>query len=72
MDPSSYSDESTRPALEHMLEGIVADSAALADSSSTRDERRDRIVKECQNLRSALQNLLDEYLYSVSYIYMCM
>ncbi|ESN99844.1 hypothetical protein HELRODRAFT_101461 [Helobdella robusta] len=65
MDPMSYSENRTRPRLEAMLEKIIGRAAMLADGTSTRDERRDKIIRECQNLRSALQNLLSEYLYSV-------
>ena len=33
----------------------------MADSSCTRDERRERIVAECNAVRQALQELLDTY-----------
>ena len=34
----------------------------MADSSCTRDERRERIVAECNAVRQALQELLNEYM----------
>jgi catenin alpha len=34
----------------------------MADSSCTRDERRERIVAECNSVRQALQDLLTEYM----------
>ncbi|KAJ8387411.1 hypothetical protein AAFF_G00156490 [Aldrovandia affinis] len=34
----------------------------MADSSCTRDDRRERIVAECNAVRQALQHLLSEYM----------
>lgn len=34
----------------------------MADSACTRDERRERIVAECNAVRQALQDLLSEYM----------
>ncbi|EFO20478.2 catenin [Loa loa] len=61
MEPSSYKDHLHRPELEGLLEKIVSGVAAIADSENTRDERKKRIVDECNNLRQALQDLLAEY-----------
>ena len=33
----------------------------MADSASTRDDRKERIVQEANNVRQALQDLLNEY-----------
>ena len=44
-----------RPELEDRLEDIISGAALLADSSCTRDERRERIVSECNAVRMALQ-----------------
>jgi len=38
----------------------------MADSSCTRDDRRERIVQECTAVRQALQDLLSEYMNNVS------
>lgn len=38
----------------------------MADSSCTRDDRRERIVAECNAVRQALQDLLSEYMGNVS------
>ena len=38
----------------------------MADADCTRDERRDRIVTECNAVRHALQELLTEYSTNVS------
>lgn len=38
----------------------------MADSSCTRDDRRERIVAECNAVRQALQDLLSEYMNNVS------
>lgn len=51
----------SRKQLEEHLEEIISGSALLADSLLTRDDRRDRIVQECNFLRQALQELVDEY-----------
>ncbi|XP_050679046.1 catenin alpha [Leptidea sinapis] len=61
MEPLAYSELRTRPSLEERLESIISGAALMADSSCTRDERRERIVAECNAVRQALQDLLHEY-----------
>ncbi|XP_014661382.1 PREDICTED: catenin alpha-like [Priapulus caudatus] len=61
MDPVKYNVVVTRPSLEERLESIISGAALMADSSCTRDERRERIVAECNAVRQALQDLLTEY-----------
>lgn len=62
MSPMEYSEKSTRPSLEEQLESIISGAALMADSSSTRDDRRERIIAECNAVRQALQDLLQEYM----------
>ncbi|XP_065579492.1 catenin alpha-like isoform X2 [Artemia franciscana] len=62
MDPLAYSEVRTRPSLEERLESIISGAALMADSSCTRDDRRERIVAECNAVRQALQDLLSEYM----------
>ncbi|KPJ14976.1 Catenin alpha [Papilio machaon] len=62
MEPLAYSELRTRPSLEERLESIISGAALMADSSCTRDERRERIVAECNAVRQALQELLHEYM----------
>ncbi|XP_035671720.1 catenin alpha-2-like isoform X6 [Branchiostoma floridae] len=62
MDPASYNEVRTRPSLEERLESIISGAALMADSSCTRDDRRERIVAECNAVRQALQDLLTEYM----------
>lgn len=62
MEPLQYSELRTRPSLEERLESIISGAALMADSSCTRDERRERIVAECNAVRQALQDLLHEYM----------
>uniref|UniRef100_T1JG57 Catenin alpha n=1 Tax=Strigamia maritima TaxID=126957 RepID=T1JG57_STRMM len=62
MDPLTYNEVRTRPSLEERLESIISGAALMADSSCTRDERRERIVAECNAVRQALQDLLSEYM----------
>ncbi|XP_063899405.1 catenin alpha isoform X2 [Helicoverpa armigera] len=62
MEPLAYSELRTRPSLEERLESIISGAALMADSSCTRDERRERIVAECNAVRQALQDLLHEYM----------
>jgi catenin alpha len=62
MDPLVFNESRTRPALEERLESIISGAALMADSSCTRDERRERIVAECNAVRQALQDLLSEYI----------
>ena len=55
MNPLTYEDRSARPSLEERLESIVSGAALLADSSCTRDDRKEKIVTECNAVRQALQ-----------------
>lgn len=66
MEPQSYNEARTRPSLEERLESIISGAALMADSSCTRDDRRERIVQECTSVRQALQDLLSEYMNNVS------
>lgn len=66
MEPLAYNEVHTRPSLEERLESIISGAALMADSSCTRDERRERIVAECNAVRQALQDLLSEYMTNVS------
>ncbi|XP_033633202.1 catenin alpha-2-like isoform X2 [Asterias rubens] len=62
MSPTDYNEIRTRPSLEEQLESIISGAALMADSSCTRDNRRERIVAECNAVRQALQDLLTEYM----------
>ena len=66
MDPLTYNEVRSRPSLEERLESIISGAALMADSSCTRDDRRERIVQECNAVRQALQDLLSEYMNNVS------
>lgn len=70
IDPLMYNEVRTRPALEERLESIISGAALMADSSCTRDERRERIVAECNAVRQALQDLLSEYMSNVSILFL--
>lgn len=65
VDPLSFSEDRFRPSLEERLESIISGAALMADSSCTRDDRRERIVAECNSVRQALQDLLSEYMGNV-------
>merc|ERR1719414_2565675 len=62
INPLTYEEHKFRPSLEERLESIISGAALMADSSCTRDERRERIVAECNSVRQALQDLLSEYM----------
>merc|ERR1712136_614537 len=62
MDPLDFDERHHRPSLEERLESIISGAALMADSSCTRDDRRERIVAECNAVRQALQDLLQEYI----------
>ncbi|KAK7080612.1 Catenin alpha-1, partial [Halocaridina rubra] len=62
IDPLHFNEAYSRALLEDQLESIISGSALMADSSSTRSDRRHRIIEECDALRSALQDLLQEYM----------
>uniref|UniRef100_A0A8K9X6L2 Catenin alpha-1 n=1 Tax=Oncorhynchus mykiss TaxID=8022 RepID=A0A8K9X6L2_ONCMY len=66
VDPLAFSEERFRPSLEERLESIISGAALMADSSCTRDDRRERIVAECNSVRQALQDLLSEYMGNAS------
>uniref|UniRef100_A0AAX7VKQ1 Catenin alpha-1 n=1 Tax=Astatotilapia calliptera TaxID=8154 RepID=A0AAX7VKQ1_ASTCA len=66
VDPLAFSEERFRPSLEERLESIISGAALMADSSCTRDDRRERIVAECNSVRQALQDLLSEYMGNVA------
>lgn len=68
LDPLTFSEARFRPSLEERLESIISGAALMADSSCTRDDRRERIVAECNAVRQALQDLLSEYMNNVSLI----
>lgn len=68
MKPQKFNEQVIRPQLEERLESIISGAALLADSLSTREDRRDRIVQECNAVRQALQDLLDEYIQFVRLI----
>ena len=70
MDPSAYSEKRTRPTLEQRLESIISGAAQLADSISTRDDTRDKIIASCNGVRQALQDLLSEYMSHVRIFYL--
>uniref|UniRef100_A0A8R1DYI7 Alpha-catenin n=1 Tax=Caenorhabditis japonica TaxID=281687 RepID=A0A8R1DYI7_CAEJA len=61
MEPSTYRRDIHRPELEERAERIVSGSASIADAGNTRENRKQKIVAECNNLRQALQELLTEY-----------
>ncbi|XP_041054042.1 catenin alpha-2 isoform X2 [Carcharodon carcharias] len=65
LDPMHFSEQRYRPSLEERLESIISGAALMADSSCTRDDRRERIVAECNAVRQALQDLLTEYMNNV-------
>ena len=69
VDPLNFSEERFRPSLEERLESIISGAALMADSSCTRDDRRERIVAECNSVRQALQDLLTEYMGNVGALY---
>ena len=66
MEPSVFKESIHRPALEARLESIISGAALIADTVSTRHERREHIVDKCNLVREALQNLLSEYIANVS------
>uniref|UniRef100_A0A6I8PL86 Catenin alpha-2 n=1 Tax=Xenopus tropicalis TaxID=8364 RepID=A0A6I8PL86_XENTR len=67
LDPLTFSEARFRPSLEEKLESIISGAALMADSSCTRDDRRERIVAECNSVRQALQDLLSEYMNNCRY-----
>lgn len=69
MNPATFIESKMRVKLETQLEDIIRAAALLADSNSTRSNRRDKIVDECNTLRLALQDLLNAYASNVTVDY---
>ncbi len=67
MTPAQVTDSRTRVSLETQLENIISAVALMADSDSTRPNRRDRLVDECNSLRQALQDLLNVHTMNVGF-----
>ena len=67
INPLYYEESKFRPSLEERLESIVSGAALLADSSCTRDDRKEKIVTECNAVRQALQVSLSVSQFSVLY-----
>lgn len=61
INPVTFNESKMRINFETQLENIISAVALMADSESTRPNRRDRIVDECNALRQALQDLLNAY-----------
>jgi len=66
IDPLEFNEVRHRQSLEERLESIISGAALLADSSCTREGRQERIVAECNAVRQALQDLLQEYMNSAA------
>jgi len=62
INPLVYDEAKHRQTLEESLESIISGAALLADSSCTRDDRKERIVAAGNSVRQALQELLSEYM----------
>ena len=61
LNSTQFTEPRIRVKLETQLENIISAVALMADSESTRPNRRDKIVDECNVLRQALQDLLNAY-----------
>ena len=61
IDLESFDSKSMRLAWEGFLESIVSGAATVADGDNTTQERRHRIVMASNNVRQALQELLQVY-----------
>ena len=62
INTTQFNESRMRLKLETQLENIISAVALMADSESTRPNRRDRIVNECNVLRQGLQDLLNAYI----------
>jgi catenin alpha len=71
LNPVGFNESKMRLKMENQLEEIISAVALMADSNSTRQNRRDRIVDECNALRQALQDLLNAYGNYVISIFSC-
>ena len=65
INSTDFNEGKIRVKMETQLEDIIRAAALLADSNSTRSNRRDKIVEECNTLRLALQDLLNVYAHKV-------
>ena len=69
MDPVAFLEKRTRTRFEDQMERILSGARRLADLPTTRATTREKLLLECANVRTALQELVAEY---VSYVSTCM
>ena len=66
MDPVAFLEKRTRTRFEDQMERILSGARRLADLPTTRATTREKLLLECANVRTALQELVAEYVNYVS------
>ena len=64
-DPAAFLEQRTRTRFEQQMERILSGARRLSELPSTRATTKERLLLECANVRTALQQLVAEY---VSYV----
>lgn len=61
MDPAAFLEKRTRIRFEEQMERILSGARRLCELPTTRAETKEKLLLECANVRTALQELVSEY-----------
>ena len=68
MDPAAFLEHRTQIRIEEQLERILAGARRLSELPTTRATTKEKLLLECANVRTALQELVAVYVNYVSEI----
>jgi catenin alpha len=66
MDPAAFLEKRTQIRIEEQMERILSGARRLSDLPTTRVSTREKLLLECANVRTALQELVAVYVNYVS------
>ena len=68
MDPAAFLEKRTQIKIEEQMERILAGARRLTELPTTRASTKEKLLLECANVRTALQELVAVYVNYVSVI----
>jgi hypothetical protein len=68
MDPAAFLEKRTQIRIEEQMERILAGARRLTELPTTRASTKEKLLLECANVRTALQELVAVYVNYVSVI----
>ena len=68
MDPAAFLEKRTQIRIEEQMERILAGARRLSELPTTRATTKEKLLLECANVRTALQELVAVYVNYVSVI----